>query len=168
MHVSKRRKPKFLRDDRMAAKNSSPSVHRRRERSPPGKAGSHGGGAARPTGSAPSPSAANRSRGLQIGESVGWARGRRGAAADRLASAPHREVSRASPAQPGSHPAHRQAEEPPGQSHVGGRERGGRWAPGTPTGSLTARSARRPGREKGRGALEGVVLRAPPAASDSP
>lgn len=98
----------------------------------------------------------------------GWARARRWGAAAGPASAPHQEVSRASPAQPGSHPAHRQAEEPPEKSHVGGRERGGRWTPGTPTQRLTARSARRPGRQKGRGAPEGVAGRALPAANDSP
>lgn len=80
MQSSKRRKLKFLLNERITVNNSSPSVHRR-ERSPPRKAGSQEGGAARPTSSALSSSEANRSRWCQEGES---ARGLAGAGGLRL------------------------------------------------------------------------------------
>lgn len=131
MRLSKRRKLKFLRDERITVKNSRPSVRSRRERSPPGKAGSQGGGAARPASSARSSSEAN----TEVA-GVGKARAPVGSRAQvgcscPPARGPHREVSRASPAQLGNHPGNRRAEEPPRESHVGRWERGGRWAPGS-------------------------------------
>lgn len=70
------------------------------------------------------------------------------------------------------------ARKPPSPQTGGGaawteprRRKGARREVGTsltPTRRLTAASARRPGREQGRGAPEGVALRAQPAANDSP
>lgn len=124
--VIKRRKPKFLPYERITVKTSSPSVQRT-ERSPLGKAGSRGRGARRTSPARSSSSRANCSRGRHKAVArdclLGPGRrapGRGWAAAARSARARHREVSRASPAQPGRHAAHRRAEEPPGQSHVGG------------------------------------------------
>lgn len=124
---AERRKPKSLRDERITGKNSSPSVPRRRERSLPGEAASRGGGAASPSRSArPEPRAAGRPE-RRVGS-----RARVGCRPPTAEGPPPREVPRASPAPPGSRPAHRRAEEPLEQSHVGGQERGGRWAPRSP------------------------------------
>lgn len=68
----------------------------------------------------------------------------------------------------GNHSGNRRAEEPPRQSHVGGRERAGGGHLLTPTRRLTTREREAAGTGDGPRVPEGVALRALPAANNSP
>lgn len=163
-----RRKPKFLRDERITAKSSSPGAHRKRERSPPGKAGTQGGGAARQPAPLGLPGRLTQAAGSGKARAPGGLAAQVGCGCQTgFGPAPGSLQSLA-----------HSARKPPSPQTGGGaawteprRRKGARREVGTsltPTRRLTAASARRPGREQGRGAPEGVALRAQPAANDSP